>query len=86
LEGAQGGGVGEVSNKKVGLGVIAEKMEIYSYIHVGKIYIHTMFPKGWTNFKGLYGRIYLIWHPHDWKGAGLLNVPFINMALYRSLW
>jgi len=78
LEGAQCGGVGEDSDKKVGLGVIAEKMKIYSYIHVGKVHIHRMFPKGWTNSKGLYGRIYLICHPHAWKGAGLLNVPFIS--------
>jgi len=46
------GGVGEHSNKNIGLGVIAEKMKIYSYIHVGKIHIHRMFPKDWTNFKG----------------------------------
>jgi len=26
----------------------AEEVKIYSYIHVGKIHIHRMFPKGWT--------------------------------------
>jgi hypothetical protein len=57
-------------------------MKIYSYIHVGKIHILRMFPKGWTNSKGLYGRIYLIWHLCDWKGAGLLNVPFTKQHLY----
>jgi hypothetical protein len=77
-----GGGFGEDFNKKVDLQVIAEKMKIYSYIRVGKIHMHRMFPKGWTNSKGLHSGIYLIWHPHDWKGAVLLNVPFIKQHLY----
>jgi len=80
--GEQGGVVGEDFNKKVILWVIAEKMKIYSYIHVGKIYIHRIFPEAWTNSKGLYSRIYLIWHQLDWKGAVLLNVPFIKQHLY----
>jgi hypothetical protein len=39
------GAVGEDSNKMVTLRVIAEKMKIYSFIHVGKIHIHRMFPR-----------------------------------------
>ena len=29
----------------------------------------------------LYSRIYLIWHLQDWRGAGLLNIPFVNQNL-----
>ena len=42
-----GWGVGENSNKKVGRRVIADKMEICSYLQEGKIFIHRMFPVGW---------------------------------------
>jgi hypothetical protein len=57
------------------LQLIAEEMKICSYIHVGKeIYIHQMFPKDWTFTNCLYRKIYLICHPQDWRGTGLLNI------------
>ena len=60
------------------LQVIAEKMKIHSYIHVGKkICIYWMFPKGCTNSKCLYSGIYLIWDPQGWRGARLLNISFV---------
>jgi len=73
---------GRVCTGWVGLQVNAEKMKIYSYIHVGKSHIHQMFPKGRTNSKCLYSRIYLIWHPQDWRGAGLLNIPCVKQYLF----
>ena len=36
-----------------------------------------IFHKDWTNSKCLYSRIYLIWHPLDWRDAGLLNIPSV---------
>ena len=69
-------------SNKVGLHVIAEKMKICSYLQVGKILIHRIFPTGWENFKCSYSRISFIWHPRDWRHAGLLNVPFIKQHLY----
>ena len=32
----------------------------------------------WTKSMCLYNRIYLIWHPQDWRGAKLLNIPFVK--------
>ena len=29
----------------------------------------------------LCSRIYLIWHPHDWRGARLFNIPFVKQYL-----
>jgi hypothetical protein len=52
------------------------------FFHVGKIHIHRIFTRGWTNSKCLYGRIYLIWHPQNWKVAQLLNIQFIKQYLY----
>jgi hypothetical protein len=70
---------GRVCTRWVCLQVIAEEMKIYSYIHVGgkKIHIHQMFPNAWSNSNYLYSRIYLMWHQQDWRGAGLLNFPFV---------
>jgi hypothetical protein len=39
---------GENSNKKISLWVIAEKMEICSYLHVGKTITYRVFLTGWT--------------------------------------
>jgi hypothetical protein len=39
--------------EKVDVRVIAEKMKICSYLHVEKILIRKVFPKGWTIFKCL---------------------------------
>jgi len=76
-----GGGVIEDSNK-VKLHVIAEVIKICSYLQVGKILTLRMFQTGWDYFKCLCSIISSIWQPHDWKGAGLLNVPFIKQHLY----
>ena len=57
-------------------------MKICSYLHVRNIFICRMFPEGWTDFKCLYSRIYLIWHPKDWRGATELSIPFIKQYLY----
>jgi hypothetical protein len=76
------GGGGSVCIRWLVLHVPAEKMKIYSYIHIGKIHTHRMFPKGWTISQSLYSRIYLISHPQDWTGARLLNIPFIKLHLY----
>ena len=40
--------LGGGDSKKVGLCVIAEKMKICSYVHVGNILTHRIFPTGWT--------------------------------------
>ena len=34
--------------KKVGLRVIAENMKLCSYLHIGKILSHRIFPSVWT--------------------------------------
>jgi hypothetical protein len=62
--------------------VIAEMIKLCSYLQVGKILIRRMFQTGWDDFKCLCSGISLIWQPHDWKVAGLLNVPFIKQHLY----
>ena len=46
-----------------------------------KIHIFRMFSKGWTDFKCLYRRIYLIWHTKDWRCATELSIPFIIQYL-----
>jgi hypothetical protein len=51
-----------------------EDENIFLYPCRKKIYIHRMFPKGWTNSECSYIGIYLISHPQDWRGAGLLNI------------
>jgi hypothetical protein len=35
-----------------------------------------------TNSMWLYSRMYLIWHPQDWRGAGSLNIPFVKQYLW----
>ena len=50
---------------------------IFLYPCRKKFHIHHTRHKGCTNSNCLYTRIYLIWHPQDWRGAGLLNFPFV---------
>ena len=77
------GSVGRVFTRSVGLQVIAEKMKIYSYLHV----VNFPYPQDDSyrpdKFNILCSGISLIWHPQNWRGARLLNIPFvINHYLY----
>jgi len=65
--------------------VIAEKMKIYSFIHVGKFHIHGMFPRVWINSKFLYSTIYLISLPQNWRGVWWLNVTVSQSAPVLTL-
>jgi len=76
-------GVGRrVCTRWVGLHVIAEKLKIYSYIHVVKNPYPQIDSYRPDKFKCLYSRISLIWHPQNWRGTGFLNIPFIKQHLY----
>ena len=39
-----------------------------------------MFPKDQTNLSA-YTIDFLIWHPHTWRGASLLNIPIMKPYL-----
>ena len=71
-----------VCTRWVGLHVIAEKLKIYSYIHVVKNPYPQIDSYRPDKFKCLYSRISLIWHPQNWRGTGFLNIPFIKQHLY----
>jgi hypothetical protein len=59
-----------------------EDENIFLYPYRNKIVIHRLFPKSWTDFKCLYNRIYLIWHPQNWRGAAVFTIPFNKQCLY----
>ena len=60
---------GWVCTRWVGQHVISEKMKIYSYLHVAKNPYPQVVSYRPDKFKCLYSRIYLIWHPQNWRGA-----------------
>ena len=51
-----------------------------------KIHNYRIFPKCCSIMKCLYSRIYLIWHPQDWRGAGLINILLSNSTCSGRLW
>jgi uncharacterized membrane protein len=68
---------GRFCTKWVGLQVIAEKMKIYSYLHVAKYPYPKDISQMPEKFKCLYIIISLFWHPQNWRGARLLNIPLV---------
>jgi hypothetical protein len=62
--------------------VIAEKMKIYSYLHVIKYAYPQDDSRRADKFKCLYSRISLIWHQQNRRGAGVFSVLFIIQYLY----
>ena len=70
------------SNKKVVLGVIAEKMKMCTYLHVRNNPYPLDVSYSLDQFQVMCSRISIIWHLHDWRGATSLSIPFIKQHLH----
>jgi hypothetical protein len=73
---------GRVCIRCVGLHVIAEKMKVYSYIHVGKKSVSTRYFLNTGQIPSVFIVEFMYSHDHRIRGAGLLNIHFVKQYLY----